>query len=90
MSVSVTEEAATQLTAYLVRVENLEREIDALDLQKKDVYAEVRAAGLCKRTLRALVAHRRRERVARSNTVEVPLLDAYRTLVMQVERATRV
>lgn len=53
--------AAGQLTAYVSRVERLEGEIDALNDGKREVYAEAKACGLCKKTLRKVVARRRKD-----------------------------
>lgn len=53
--------AAGQLTAYVSRIENLEGEIKALNDDKGEVYAEAKACGLCKKTLRKLIARRRKD-----------------------------
>ena len=52
--------AAGQLSAYVSRVERLEKEIDGFNENKREVYAEAKACGLCKKTLRKVIARRRK------------------------------
>ena len=53
--------AAGQLTAYVSRIERLEEEIKASNDDKGTIYAEAKACGLCKKTLRKLIARRRKD-----------------------------
>ena len=53
--------SAGQLRAYIVRVEDLEEEIKALNGDKREVYAEAKAAGFDKNTVRAVVRRRAKD-----------------------------
>ncbi len=52
---------AAQLRAYVLRIERLQEEQDALGRDVKRVYAEIRAAGLDKKTIRKMVLRRRQD-----------------------------
>lgn len=54
--------SAEQLRAYVRRIERIEGEVDDLNADKSEVYAETKAAGFDKRTLRKLVVRRRKDR----------------------------
>ena len=76
---SVGSVAAAQLRAYVLRIERLNAETDGLGGDKAEVYAEAKAAGFCKKTLRKVVARRRQDR---SNREEGDaLLDLYEAAV---------
>lgn len=51
-----------QLAALVTRIERLEAEIDGLNADKREVYAEAKACGFCKKTLRKLVMRRKKDR----------------------------
>ena len=53
--------AAGQLSAYVSRIERLEEEIKGLNDDKGTIYAEAKACGLCKKTLRKLIARRQKD-----------------------------
>ncbi len=53
--------AADQLRAYIARLEEIETRVEALNAEKGEVYAEAKACGLCRATMRKLVLQRRKE-----------------------------
>lgn len=67
--------SADQLRGYIHRIERLETEIDELNADKREVYAEIKACGFCKKTLRKLVIRRRKDRSELEE--EDALLDLY-------------
>ncbi len=50
--------SADQLRAYVVRIEQLNNDIRDLNVDKREIYAEVKACGFDKRVIRHLVARR--------------------------------
>ena len=67
--------SADQLRAYVSRVERLEEEIKGLNDGKREIYQEAKACGFVVRTLKKLIARRRKDR---SDVIEEDdLLDLY-------------
>ncbi len=72
---AIGDNSTKQLRSYVGRIERLEEEVAALNADKSEVYSETKAAGFDKKTLRKLVARRRKDR---SDVVEEDaLLDMY-------------
>jgi len=71
--------SADQLRAYVRRIEVIEEEIVALNSDKSEIYAEVKAVGFCKKTLRKVVVRRRRERADLEE--EDTILDLYEQII---------
>lgn len=78
--------AAAQLQAYVQRIEHLQGEQDALGQDKGEVYAEVKAAGFDKKTVRRLVARRRQDRSDREEGDA--LLDMYEAAIATLDGKT--
>lgn len=76
--------AAAQLRAYVLRIERLQGEQDALGRDKGGVYAEAKATGFDKKTLRRLVTRRRQDRSDREEGDA--LLDLYEAAIATLER----
>jgi len=74
---------ADQLRAYVVRIERIEAEIADLNDDKRDIYAEAKAVGLCKKTLRKLILRRKKDRTDLQE--EDALLDLYETALSHVK-----
>ena len=74
--------AADQLSAYVSRVERLEGEIKDRNDDKGEVYAEAKACGLCKKTLRKLIA--RRQKDSAEVREEDALLELYESAIAGV------
>ena len=75
--------AADQLRAYVTRLERLNAETDALGGDKSEVYAEAKAAGFCKKTLRKVVARRHKDKADRDE--EAALLELYEAAIATVD-----
>ncbi|MEO0955771.1 MAG: DUF2312 domain-containing protein [Pseudomonadota bacterium] len=67
--------AADQLRAFVERIERLEEEVAVINDDKKDVYAEAKANGYCKKTIRKAVQLRKKQPHEREE--EEALLDLY-------------
>ncbi len=52
---------AGHLRAFIERIERLEGEIDALNTDKKDVYSEAKSTGFDTKTIKKIVALRRKD-----------------------------
>ena len=72
---STTTVAATQLKAIVERVERLEEEKREVGEQIKEVFAEAKVNGFCTKTLRKIIAERRKSADQRSE--EEAMLDLY-------------
>ncbi len=75
--------AAGQLRSYVTRLENLNAETDALTEDKAEVYSEVKAAGFCKKTLRKVIARRRKGR--QESAEEDALLEIYEAAIATMD-----
>lgn len=53
--------AADQLRAYITRIERLEEEVSGLNADKREIYAEAKAAGFDKKTMRKLIIRRSKD-----------------------------
>jgi len=67
--------AADQLRAFVERIERLEEEVKVINDDKADIYAEAKANGYCKKTIRKVVALRKKQPHEREE--EEALLDLY-------------
>lgn len=76
--------SADQLRAYIVRVERLEGEIDDLNADKREVYAEAKACGFDKKTMRKLIIRRKKD--GQEIQDEDALLELYETAMNSVVR----
>jgi uncharacterized protein (UPF0335 family) len=78
---------AEQLRAYVRRLERLEDEIADLQGDKREVYAEAKATGLCKKTLRKVIMRRRKAK----NDIqeEDALLDLYEQALARADDAEK-
>ncbi|MBX2834966.1 MAG: DUF2312 domain-containing protein [Micavibrio sp.] len=68
-----------RLLSFIERVERLEEEISALSEDKKEVYAEAKGVGFDVKTLRKVVALRKKDGEKRREEEE--LLDLYKAAV---------
>jgi uncharacterized protein (UPF0335 family) len=66
---------AGQLKAFIERIERLEEEKRNIASDIKDIYAEAKSTGFDAKTLRKVVAARRKDRLEREE--EQALLDTY-------------
>lgn len=64
-----------QLKAIVERIEKLDEEISELRSDQKDIYAEAKSDGYCPKTLRKVVALRKKDPGARAE--EAALLETY-------------
>ena len=64
-----------QLASYVNRVQRLEEEIGALNDDKRDIYAEAKACGFDKKTLRKIVMHLKKDKHEADE--EEALMDLY-------------
>ncbi len=71
--------AAAQLKAYVARIERLQEEQDATNMDKAGIYAEAKATGFDKKTLRRLIQRRRQDRSDREEGDA--LLDLYEAAI---------
>ncbi len=71
--------AATQLRAYVERIERLQEEQDSTNQDKKEIYTEAKSAGFDKKTLKKVVARRRQESSDRDE--QDALLDLYEAAI---------
>ncbi len=78
--------AAAQLRAYVQRIERLQGEQDSIGQDKAEVYAEVKAAGFDKRTVRRLIARRRQDSADREEGDA--LLGVYEAAIAVLDRKT--
>ena len=69
--------AADQLRLFVERIERLECEKQGIADDIKDVYAELKSAGYCAKTVRAIVKLRKLESHVRQEAEA--MLDTYRT-----------
>jgi uncharacterized protein (UPF0335 family) len=76
---SIGGQAADQLRAYVNRIERLEEEVTGLNADKSEIYAESKAAGFDKPTLRKLIQRRRKN--ATDVQEEDALLELYEAAV---------
>ncbi len=67
--------AAEQLCAYINRIENIEGDIRSSNDDKRDIYAEAKALGFCKKTMRKLIKRRMKDESRREE--EDALLELY-------------
>lgn len=79
--------AAAQLRAYVQRIERLQEEQDAIGQDKKEVYAEAKATGFDKKTLKRMVARRRQDRSDREEGDA--LLDLYEAAIATLDAERR-
>lgn len=68
--------AADVLRSIVERVEALNEEIDALNSDKRDIYAEAKGNGFCTKTLKKVVQLRKLDKADRVE--QETLLDMYR------------
>lgn len=66
------------------RVERLEEEIDGLNGDKREIYAEAKAVGLCKKTIRKLIQRRRKDKTELQEADA--LLDLYEMALLSGEQ----
>ncbi len=78
--------AAAQLLAYVQRIECLQEEQDSIGQDKKEVYAEVKAMGFDKKTVRKMVTRRRQDSADRDE--QDALLDLYEAAIATLGRGT--
>jgi uncharacterized protein (UPF0335 family) len=76
---SVSGVAATQLRAYVERIERLQTEQDDLGKDKGEVYAEAKSAGFDKKTIRKVVRRRQKNQTDREE--EDAMLDLYEAAI---------
>lgn len=74
--VSTMSMAAPQLKAFIERIENLEEEKSAIADQVKEVYAEAKAGGFDTKTIRKIIADRKKTKDELDE--EEALLELYR------------
>lgn len=67
--------AGGQLRALVERIERIETEIKGLNSDKSDLYQEAKGTGFCVKTLRKVVALRRKDDATRQE--EQSMLDLY-------------
>jgi uncharacterized protein (UPF0335 family) len=67
--------AADQLKAFIERIERVEEEIQDLNGDKRDIYAEAKGNGFCTKTIKKIVALRRKDFAVRQE--EDALLETY-------------
>lgn len=67
--------AGGQLRALVERIERIEEEIKGLNSDKSDIYQEAKGNGFCVKTLRKVVALRRKDDATRQE--EQSMLDLY-------------
>jgi uncharacterized protein (UPF0335 family) len=67
--------AADQLRAIVERIERMQEEATGIASDLKDIYAEARGNGLCPKTLRKIIALRKKDASERDE--EQHLLDTY-------------
>lgn len=80
---SASSEAAQHLKSFVSRIENVQSKIDDLNQDKREIYAEAKAVGLCKNTLRKVVNRRRRDRSEVKETDQ--LLELYEAILFTLE-----
>ena len=66
-----------QLKSIVERIENLDEQIGELRSDQRDVYAESKSNGYCPKTLRKIIAMRKKDPAARAE--EAALLETYLT-----------
>lgn len=64
-----------QLKSIVERIENLDEQIGELRSDQKDIFAEAKGQGYCVKTLRKIVALRKKDPAARAE--EAALLETY-------------
>lgn len=64
-----------QLRSIVERIENLDEQIGELRSDQKDIYMEAKSGGYCPKTLRKVVALRKKDPGARAE--EAALLETY-------------
>lgn len=67
--------AADQLKAFIERIERLEEEKAGITSDIKDIYAEAKGNGFCTKTIRKIVALRKKDHAERQE--EEALLELY-------------
>lgn len=75
MSDTIGNNSAQQLKSIVERIEHLDSEIKELRDDQKDIYAEAKGNGYCPKTLRKIVAIRKKDPAARAE--ESALLETY-------------
>ena len=64
-----------QLKSIVERIENLEEQIGGLRSDQKDIFTEAKSGGYCPKTLRKIIAIRKKDPAARAE--ESALLETY-------------
>lgn len=67
--------AGAQLRAFIERIERLEEEKKTVSEEIKEVYSEAKGDGFCTKTIRRLIALRKKDRAEREE--EQSMLDLY-------------
>lgn len=68
--------AAEQLRLFIERIERLQTEIDGINEDKRDVFAEARGQGYCTKTMKKIIQLRKLDTHARQEADA--LLETYR------------
>ena len=71
--------AADRLRSFVERVERLEEEINAMNSDKREVYAEAKGEGFDVKTLKKVVARRRMDRADKQESDQ--LLELYESAI---------
>jgi uncharacterized protein (UPF0335 family) len=71
--------AVDQLRLFIERIENIEVEIDAKKIDRKEVYSELKGEGFDAKAVRAIVRLRKKEAHIRQE--EDMILDTYRSAI---------
>lgn len=74
--------AGARLKSFIERIERLDEEKKALQEDIKEVYAEAKGTGFCVKTIKALIALRKKTAEERSELEE--LVDLYMTAIGMV------
>lgn len=80
--------AADQLRSLIERVEHVQEEIDGLNGDKRDIFAEAKANGFDTKAMKRLIAHRRKE--ASEVAEEDAIFDLYLRALSELPDAPRV
>jgi len=71
--------SANRLKDFIVRIENIEEDLDALKVDRKEIYAELKGEGFDGKVVRKIVRLRKQDRAKRQE--EQAILDLYLTAI---------